>query len=166
MIPLTHKALKTSALAILVAATAPIAAQAETLSPVDTVVVPLFDAVAKEDLAAASAYLVDGAPIHAMFNPNGSTDAASVRTFPAVAYFTLVTRNYENIVFRERTYSVSDDGKTVWMEANGDLRLEKTGTPYRNRYVFKFSLNKDGKVTEIREWVNTVTLTRQGITAN
>lgn len=141
-------------------------ARAQTFDPVAGVVDPLFEAVAKEDLAAANTLLVEGAPIQAMFNPNGQTDAASIRTFPATAYFALVSRNYENIVFNERSYSVADDGQTVWMEANGDLKLEKTGTPYRNRYVFKISLNEDGKVTQIREWVNTVTLTQQGIAAN
>lgn len=139
---------------------------AQPLDPIARVVDPLFEAVAKEDLATASALMVEDAPIHAMFNPNGQTDAASIRTFPATAYFALVSRNYKNIVFNERSYSVADDGKTVWMEANGDLKLEKTGTPYRNRYVFKISLNEDGKVTEIRERVNTVTLTQQGIAAS
>ncbi|MEM7781428.1 MAG: hypothetical protein AAF697_13650 [Pseudomonadota bacterium] len=134
--------------------------------PVEDVIIPLFDAVAAEDLAAAQSHLVSNAPIHAMFNPTGETDASSIRTFPAVAYFGVVTQNYENIVFSDRTYSVSEDGKTVWMEANGNLRLEGTGTPYLNRYVFKFTLNEDHKVTEIREWVNTVTLTQQGIAAN
>ncbi|MEM6474741.1 MAG: hypothetical protein AAF687_01095 [Pseudomonadota bacterium] len=134
--------------------------------PVESVIAPLFEAVAAEDLAVAQSYIIEGAPIRAMFNPTGETDAASVRTFPAVAYFGLVTQNYENIVFSDRTYSVADDGKTVWMEANGNLRLEATGTPYLNRYVFKFTLNDDHKITEIREWVNTVTLTQQGITAN
>lgn len=135
------------------------------MDPVANVVVPLFDAVANEDLAAAGAFLVDGAPIYAMFNPNGQTDAASIRTFPATAYFQLVARNYENIVFTDRTYSIAEEGRTVWMEANGDLRLEASGAPYRNRYVFKISLNEVGKVLEIREWVNTVTLTQQGIAA-
>ncbi len=154
--------------AALIAAAIPSAAFAETGAPdpVQGVIVPLFDAVAAEDLSAAQSHIVDGAPIHAMFNPNGQTDGASIRTFPATAYFALVTQNYENIVFSDRTFSVGDDGKTVWMEANGNLRLEATGTPYHNRYVFKFTLGEDHKITEIREWVNTVTLTQQGIAAN
>ena len=142
-----------------------IAGDSASRDPVADIVAPLFEAVANEDLSAASTFLVRGAPIHAMFNPSGSTDDASIRTFPAVGYFQLVTKNYENIVFNNRTYSVADEGRTVWMEANGDLRLEATGAAYRNRYVFKVSLNEAGKVTEIREWVNTVTLTQQGITA-
>jgi len=135
-------------------------------NPVEDIVVPLFEAVAAEELAKASAFMVEGAMLHAMFNPSGATGDGSVRSFPAAAYFQLVTGNYENIVFDQRSYSVADDGRTVWMEAIGDLRLEANGAPYRNRYVFKISLNSDGKVSEIREWVNTVTLTQQGIAAN
>lgn len=152
----------------MLAAALPSVALAQTgeTDPVKTVIVPMFEAVAAEDLAAAQSHIVEGAPIHAMFNPTGETDASSIRTFPAVAYFGLVTQSYENIVFSDRTYTVGDDGKTVWMEANGNLRLEATGTPYLNRYVFKFTLNEDQKITEIREWVNTVTLTQQGIAAN
>ncbi|WP_298302001.1 hypothetical protein [uncultured Erythrobacter sp.] len=160
--------LKLKLTAAVLAASTPFAAFAETgdADPVQSVVIPLFEAVATEDLASAQAHMVEGAPIHAMFNPSGKTDDASIRTFPAVAYFSLVTQNYENIVFSDRTYSVGDDGKTVWMEANGDLRLEATGAPYRNRYVFKITLDEDHKITEIHEWVNTVTLTQQGIAAN
>jgi ketosteroid isomerase-like protein len=33
--------------------------------------------------------------------------------------------------------------------------LEKTEQPYRNTYVFKFSIF-DGKITEIREYANPV----------
>ncbi|MEM1247352.1 MAG: hypothetical protein AAGK22_13315 [Acidobacteriota bacterium] len=133
--------------------------------PVQDVVEPLFEAVAAEDLESASAYLVEGAMIHAMFNPDGTTGEGSVRSFPAVAYFQVVTTNYENIVFEQRTYSVADAGKTVWMEANGDLKLQTDGSPYRNRYVFKITLDDESKITEIREWVNTVTLTQQGVPA-
>ncbi len=160
--------LKLSLAAALIAAATPLSAVAGTAEadPVNNVVIPLFDAVAQENLASARSLLVDGAPIYAMFNPTGQTDTASIRTFPAVAYFGTVTQNYENIVFSDRTYSVADDGKTVWMEANGNLRLEKTGSPYLNRYVFKITLNDEQKITEIREWVNTVTLSQQGITAN
>jgi len=168
--PRTHPRMVGLSLAMASASLAtPAAAQPSAPAPADpvnTVVIPMFEAVAREDLGAATRFLAEGAMLRAMFNPNGETGEGSVRTFPATAYFTLVARNYENIVFNNRTYSVADDGKTVWMEANGDLRLEANGSPYRNRYVFKITLNAQGKVTEIREWVNTVTLTQQGIAAN
>ncbi|WP_298471342.1 nuclear transport factor 2 family protein [uncultured Erythrobacter sp.] len=133
--------------------------------PIETAVDPLFDAVLAEDMSAVSEVIADGAMVHAMFNPNGETGEGSIRSFPATAYFGIVTANYENIEFVDRTYTVSEDKKTVWMEANGNLRVAETGTPYRNRYVFKITINDDGKVANIAEWVNTATLIAQGRTA-
>ncbi|MGB3470994.1 MAG: nuclear transport factor 2 family protein [Erythrobacter sp.] len=135
------------------------------IDPVEDVVVPLFDAVLAENMEQASALVAKDAQLFAMFNPSGETGQDSIRQFPIMDYFALVTRNYENIAFIDRTYSVANDGRTVWMEASGDLRLEPTGAPYRNRYVFKFTINEEGKVSELKEWVNTVTLTQQGVTA-
>ncbi|WP_422343458.1 nuclear transport factor 2 family protein [Parasphingorhabdus sp.] len=150
--------------ATFLAIAAPVAAH-DSRDPVKTVVKPLFDAVLAEDLAKVREILAPEATLFAMFNPNGTTDEASIRQFPALAYFDIVTKNYENIEFRDRTYSVTDDGRTVWMEASGNLLVAATGEPYRNRYVFKITIDEDGKVTNISEWVNTATLASQGLTA-
>ncbi len=133
--------------------------------PIAEVVDPLFEAVLAEDMPAVREAIADGAMVHAMFNPNGETGEGSIRSFPAAAYFQIITANYENIEFVDRTYTVSEDKRTVWMEANGNLQVAETGTPYRNRYVFKISLNEDGKITNFAEWVNTATLIAQGRTA-
>ena len=55
----------------------------------------------------------------------------------------------------DRKTFITDDGTTVFVEGRGDLILEKTGQPYRNIYVFKFSIS-EGKITEIREYANPV----------
>jgi ketosteroid isomerase-like protein len=134
-------------------------------SPVETVIMPLFDAVLAEDLTRVREILAPGATVIAMFNPDGTTGDASIRRFPALTYFDIVTRNYDNIEFLNRTYSVADQGHTVWMEASGNLRVAATGHPYRNRYVFKIMIDHNGKVASISEWVNTATLASQGLTA-
>ncbi len=133
--------------------------------PIAEVVDPLFEAVLAEDMPAVREAIADGAMVHAMFNPNGETGEGSIRSFPATAYFQIITANYENIEFVDRTYTVSSDKRTVWMEANGNLQVAETGAPYRNRYVFKISINEDGKITNFAEWVNTATLISQGRTA-
>jgi ketosteroid isomerase-like protein len=132
--------------------------------PVANVVVPFFEAVAREDLSAAQAFLTPETKVQLMFNPNGQNGVDAARAFPASAYFNIVTRNYDNIVFSDRTFSVSGDRSTVWMEAQGNLVVAATGQPYRNGYVFKLTLT-DNKIVGIQEWVNTVTLTQQGIAA-
>ncbi len=132
--------------------------------PVKDVVVPFFEAVAREDLGAAQAFLTPETKVQAMFNPNGQNGTVAIRTFPASAYFGIVSRSYDNIVFSDRTFSVSNDSNTVWMEAQGNLVVAATGQPYRNGYVFKVMLTNN-KIVSIQEWVNTVTLTQQGIAA-
>jgi ketosteroid isomerase-like protein len=146
-------------------AAAPAARVAASADPVATTVMPFFDALAREDMAAAMALAArPDVTINAVFNPNGQTDDASIRTFPLSSYLGIVFRNYENVVFLDRRYSVADTGRTVWVEAEGDLRVAATGTPYRNRYVFKVEL-ENGRISGLSEWVNTVTLTQQGIAA-
>jgi ketosteroid isomerase-like protein len=132
--------------------------------PVARVVAPFFDAVAREDLAAVQTFITPDATVQAMFNPNGLNGADHIRTFPATAYFGIVSRNYDNIAFADRVFSVADDGRTVWMEAQGQLVVVPSGAPYRNGYVFKLTL-ENGRIRTIQEWVNTVTLTQQGVTA-
>jgi ketosteroid isomerase-like protein len=144
--------------------TAQTSASPPRMDPVAGVVAPFFDAVAREDLAAAQAFMTPETKARAMFNPNGQNGVATIRTFPAAAYFTLVSRNYDNIVFSDRIFSVADDGRTVWMEAQGNLVVTATGQPYKNGYVFNLTL-ANNRIEKIEEWVNTVTLTQQGITA-
>jgi ketosteroid isomerase-like protein len=156
-------------LALIVAATflatsAPATAH-DSVDPVGTVIMPFFDAVLAEDLTRVREILAPDATVIAMFNPDGTTDDASIRRFPALAYFGIVTRNYQNIEFVDRTYSVADQGHTVWMEARGNLQVAATGQPYRNRYVFKIVIDHNGKVASLSEWVNTATLASQGLTA-
>lgn len=132
--------------------------------PIVGIVAPFFDAVAREDLASVQTFITPDATVQAMFNPNGLNGAEHIRTFPTTAYFGIVSRNYDNIAFSDRVFSVADNGSTVWMEAQGQLVVAATGAPYRNGYVFKLTL-ENGRIRTIQEWVNTMTLTQQGIAA-
>jgi ketosteroid isomerase-like protein len=157
----------TCALALVGCATATagtLAGQTQAADPVNNVVLPFFDAVAREDLEAAQIFMTPDTRVEAMFNANGQNGTANIRSFPAAVYFQIVARNYENIVFSNRVFSVADDGQTVWMEAQGELIVAATGQPYKNGYVFKLTI-ADGRITRLQEWVNTVTLTQQGIVA-
>jgi ketosteroid isomerase-like protein len=44
------------------------------------------------------------------------------------------------------------------------LVVAASGQPYKNGYVFKLTL-ANNRIEKIEEWVNTVTLTQQGIAA-
>lgn len=62
--------------------------------------------------------------------------------------------------FSQRTLSglacyATGDGSTVFAEARGDFVRAGTGAPYRNVYVFKFTI-RDGLITYIAEYANPV----------
>ena len=72
-----------------------------------------------------------------------------------LGYLQTILDNFKQAVMVDRKTFITDDGTTVFVEGRGDLILEKTGQPYRNIYVFRFSI-ADGKITEIREYANPV----------
>ena len=72
-----------------------------------------------------------------------------------LGYLQTILDNFKQAVMVDRKTFITDDGATVFVEGRGDLILEKTGQPYRNIYVFKFSIS-DGKIAEIREYANPV----------
>ena len=134
-----------------------------TASPVQ-LVDTFFTALASEDEALALSLLSPDASLSAPYNPNGDATDAGIRTFPAAMYVAGALQTYDNLVFEDRLYSIADNGSTVWIEAEGRLRVAATGKPYENRYVFKFSLD-EGKIISITEYTSVVTLARDGVTA-
>lgn len=124
----------------------------------------LFDALSREDVAAASALFAPGAEFVLPYNPNGDASAAGIRRFPAAAYLTVATRSYDSIDFVDRVPIPAADGTTLVIEATGDLTVAANGRPYRNRYVFKFE-TRDGRITRVTEYANPITVAREGVAA-
>lgn len=71
-------------------------------------------------------------------------------------YLQGVFQNFSYVAFVERELSVTNDGRTVFIEALGDLRTAIGDLLYSNRYVFKFDLDQ-GRITSIKEYANPVT---------
>jgi ketosteroid isomerase-like protein len=72
-----------------------------------------------------------------------------------LGYLQLILDKFKQAVLVYRQTFMTDDGATVFVEGRGDLIMKQTGQPYRNIYVFRFSIS-DGKITEIREYANPV----------
>lgn len=123
-----------------------------------------FDALATEDEGAALSMLTEDAMLSAPYNPNGDASDEGVRIFPAALYVKGAMATYDNLVFVERAYSIADGGRTIWIEAEGRLRVAATGNPYENRYVFKIEL-EGSKIARITEYTNVATLMNDGVTA-
>lgn len=73
-----------------------------------------------------------------------------------LAYVSTIFTNFIRVEMRDREVSVTEDGQTIFVEARGDLVVAATGDPYRNVYVFRFSFDAEGLMTEVREYANPV----------
>lgn len=131
---------------------------------VEAIANTFFAALEHEDAELALSLLAPEAMLHAPYNPNGDASDAGIRSFPASLYVKGALATYDNLVFVNRHYSITDDGRTVWIEAQGRLRVAASGRPYENRYVFKIAL-AEGKIEAITEYTNVATLAQQGVIA-
>lgn len=72
-----------------------------------------------------------------------------------LGYLGQIVENFSRTVLLEKQFTVSNDGKVVFLEAKGDLIHAASGAPYNNLYVFKFTF-AGGKITNISEYANPV----------
>jgi ketosteroid isomerase-like protein len=116
-----------------------------------------FRALSDRDVPIASAVFTEETVESIPFAMAGGTEPERVfdGKDAVLGYLQTILDNFKQAVMVDRKTFISDDGATVFVEGRGDLILEKTGHPYRNIYVFKFSVF-DGKITEIREYANPV----------
>jgi len=116
-----------------------------------------FRALSERDLSIASVVLTKEAMEIIPLAMAGGTDPERVfgGKDAVLGYLQSILDNFKQAVIVDRQTFVTDDGATVFVEGRGDLILKQTGQPYRNIYVFRFSIS-DGKITEIREYANPV----------
>ena len=116
-----------------------------------------FRALSDRDVSIASAVLTEEAVESIPFTMAGGT--APERVFEGkdavLGYLQTILDNFKQAAMVNRQMFTTDDGTTVFVEGQGDLILKQTGQPYRNIYVFRFSVCH-GKITEIREYANPV----------
>lgn len=67
-----------------------------------------------------------------------------------------LTTPFTRVEIRDREVSVADGGRTIFVDARGDLLVAATGEPYRNVYVFRFTFDAEGLITDLREYANPV----------
>ena len=149
------------------------------MSFLDSPTLPLQDALAlaKENIAGIEAGDVDrvrrtlAADVSQLFmhttltrTPDGArrivTGAASgfcVADFrgrdEVLAYTEGLIATLSPRIWRDSVWSVSSDGRTVFMRAEGDMAVAATGAPYRNSYVTRFDV-RDGAIVAMVEYAN------------
>tara|TARA_R110002124_G_scaffold1797_17_gene11552 strand:+ start:12133 stop:12546 length:414 start_codon:yes stop_codon:yes gene_type:complete len=116
-----------------------------------------LNALEAQDLETFSSLLGDAPTIDIPLSNTG--DPAPWFTFEgreqALGYIATIFSNFSQVKLTERRTYVSDDGKTAFVEAKGDLIQRDTEASYRNVYVFKMSM-QDERISHVREYANPV----------
>jgi len=116
-----------------------------------------FRTLSDRDALIASAVLSEEAVLTIPFALAGGTDPERVfiGRDAVLGYLKMVLENFTQAAVIDRKTFITDDGATVFVEGRGDLIQKSSGQPYRNLYVFRFTIS-DGKITDIREYGNPV----------
>jgi ketosteroid isomerase-like protein len=71
-------------------------------------------------------------------------------------YINSVFALFSKIEFNDVRITPSENGSSVFAQANGDFTVEGVGSPYRNVYIFRIDFNSVGEVTKVEEYFNQV----------
>ena len=147
----------TTAIATITLVTTGIAVKARTSSTAEVVTTAL-NRFENSDIQGFAELIAPNARFENVFNlPN------TPRTFEGkdavVANLTRITENFEQIEFVDERLHASEDGQTVFVEANGNFTVKGTGEPYKNTYVFVFEV-ENGQIVAIREYNNPLTVAK------
>jgi ketosteroid isomerase-like protein len=123
-----------------------------------------FASLGRRNVDAVTALWHEDGHVSAAFNASGDTSDEAIRTAPHALFLASFLKNYDQIAFLDIKTSATQDGAIVWAETRGQLRVAATGTPYCNRYVFKFTFEA-GRIKQLVEYANTVTQNLYGHSA-
>ena len=141
-----------TAIATTTLVTTGIAVKARTNSNSAEIVATAMNRFENADIGSFAELIAPNARFENVFNlPN------TPRTFEGkdavVANLTGITENFEQIEFVDERLYTSEDGQTVFVEANGNFTVRGTGESYNNTYVFVFEV-ENGQIVAIREYNN------------
>jgi ketosteroid isomerase-like protein len=118
-----------------------------------------FKAVASKDRAVLAASMTPTVIYEIPFTESGSSEPDGYRRYVGSEqvvefWMNTVADGPKNLGADEVELSITADGSRVFIEQRGNM-IVADGRPYRNRYVFRFSI-VDGKVSHVREYFNPV----------
>lgn len=79
-----------------------------------------------------------------------------------MGYIRSVAAKFDRVAFLDKVYTVSEDGSSVFLQANGDILSTVEKLVYRNVYIFKVDI-VDGKIVKVWEYANPVAYANLGI---
>ncbi|MGI9247119.1 MAG: nuclear transport factor 2 family protein, partial [Steroidobacteraceae bacterium] len=119
-----------------------------------------MDAMRSMDRLAVDALIAPDAVFEYPYSRSGSTEPGAGRRYVGKE---AIMRDYVGRAFdillridwTEPVFTPSADGRTVFVEARGDMVLVND-VPYRNQYVIRFDV-EGGRIRHMAEYMNTVT---------
>ncbi|WP_113698535.1 nuclear transport factor 2 family protein [Nonomuraea lactucae] len=79
-----------------------------------------------------------------------------------MGYIHSVAAKFDRVAFLDKVYTVSEDGSSVFLQANGDILSTAEKLVYRNVYIFKVDI-ANGKIVKVWEYANPVAYANLGI---
>jgi ketosteroid isomerase-like protein len=113
----------------------------------------------KKDKDAKLRVMADDMVLEIPFNESGRTEDGNFRRYTGkseiVDFIDTAFAAEKSVRLVSAEYIVSADGRTVFVEARGEVEM-KSGKMYRNRYVLRFDV-ENGKIKCLREFYNPIT---------
>ena len=119
-----------------------------------------LDALQRQDPDALCALVTDDFVLEVPLHASGSNDPRDTISWRGIEDYRInYCEHFPKIMTSQRLTDVvirpTVDQDVVYAEAFGDMTLSN-GSPYKNRYVFRFDL-RDGKICGLLEFCNPVT---------
>ncbi|MFI2352781.1 nuclear transport factor 2 family protein [Streptomyces sp. NPDC019443] len=79
-----------------------------------------------------------------------------------LGYIESVAAKFDHVAFLDKVWTVSEDARSVFLQANGDILSTAEKLVYNNVYIFRIDV-QDGKVVKVWEYANPVAYANLGI---
>jgi ketosteroid isomerase-like protein len=116
------------------------------------------------DPAAVATLLADDATFVIPLSIAGTPEPWYVFDSPAavLAYIESVSAKFDQVAFLDKVWTVSEDARSVFLQANGDILSSAEKLVYNNVYIFRIDV-ADGLVVKVWEYANPVAYANLGI---
>lgn len=123
-----------------------------------------FEGFEARSAEAVGAVLSDDANIVIRFHIDGSPKPwyAFEGKEQCLAYIAAVGAKFDRVAFIDREWTMSLDGKSVFLQCQGDILSTAEQLIYRNVYIWKLEIS-EGKIHQVTEYANPVTYANLGI---
>ncbi|MEV0824982.1 nuclear transport factor 2 family protein [Nonomuraea rubra] len=118
----------------------------------------LLAAFERRDVKAISASIDENATFTIPLSFSGASEPAGhfAGKEQILGYVDSVLTNFRKVRFTDLRVSVTGQGRTSFVQANGDF-VTADGRPYRNVYIYRFDW-KNGRMVHTDEYANPITL--------